>query len=526
LPTLAIFKYKAWRGFFVHVFLFSAAAALTHFNSIDKNKQWYGNYVKDTSYAVVRLTEPTVEKTNTYKATAVVEQIQNGDTSHATLGGVVLYFSKKSHQQLQLAYGQKLLLHTPIRAIKNAGNPGGFDYKRYMFFNKTTHQVFLQQQHYQLLPSDTGKGFYAGLFNTRDFILATLKEQLGASKRVLGIAEALLIGYKEDLDKDLVQAYSNTGVVHIIAISGMHLGLIYVCLVWLCARIPLIKRNKYAQVIIILSSLWLFSLLTGASASVLRSAVMFTCIVLGKHFFTQSSIYNSLAASAFLLLCYNPFFLWDVGFQLSYLAVIGIIWLQKPLERKLYFKNTVLQNIWKLTATTLSAQVFTLPACIYYFHQIPTSFLFTNLIAVPLSTIGLFGIIALLLVCKITFLKIALSKFVFVIVWAMNYLIDVFNKLPFSVIDNIHATAVTTLLLYGTSLLVCMALYKKEKRIAIYAGIVAFGFVAVYCTDILRFSKNKKIIVYNVNKHTGIDFIANKAYSFWGDSIIVKDEVI
>ena len=145
----------------------------------------------------------------------------------------------------------------------------------------------------------------AFIFSAQKYIINQLQKYLPADKNILGIAEALLIGYKEDLDKDLVQAYSNTGVVHIIAISGLHLGLIYVMLVWIFNLLPVIKNSKLLKVLLILGSLWFFSLLTGASASVLRSAVMFTCIVIGKNFFTQSSIYNSLAASAFVLLCYD-----------------------------------------------------------------------------------------------------------------------------------------------------------------------------------------------------------------------------
>lgn len=122
-----------------------------------------------------------------------------------------------------------------------------------------------------------------------------------------------------------MQAYSNVGVVHLIAISGMHLTLIYYFLLWLSAKIPFIKESKFARLILILFCLRFFSLLTGAPASVLRAAVMFSFIAIGDSFGKRNSIYNSLAISAFVLLCYDPFMLWDVGFQLLYLAVLGIV---------------------------------------------------------------------------------------------------------------------------------------------------------------------------------------------------------
>ncbi len=139
------------------------------------------------------------------------------------------------------------------------------------------------------------------------------------------IAKALLIGYKVDLNKDLVQAYSNAGVVHIIAISGLHIGIIYAILLWFFSVLPFTKKSRPLRLFFILTGLWLFVLLTGASPSATRAAIMFSFIIIGAAFNKTGSVYNSIAASAFLLLCFNPYFLWDVGFQLSYLAVLGIV---------------------------------------------------------------------------------------------------------------------------------------------------------------------------------------------------------
>ena len=170
----------------------------------------------------------------------------------------------------------------------------------------------------------------------------------------LGLAEALLIGYKDDLDKTLVQSYSNTGVVHIIAISGLHLGLIY----WLLNLLlkPLSKRKKWRWLrpIIAVSCLWFFSLLAGGISfhSSIRSHVYLYCcrqIVFAR----KTSIYNTLAVSAFFLLCYNPYWLWDVGFQLSYSAVLSIIIFMQPIYNLFYIKNKFLDFIWKLNAVTL-----------------------------------------------------------------------------------------------------------------------------------------------------------------------------
>lgn len=315
-----------------------------------------------------------------------------------------------------------------------------------------------------------------------------------------------------------MQAYSNTGVVHIIAISGMHLGLIYVGLVWLFSQIPYIKNSAIARVVLILTCLWLFSLITGASASVLRSAVMFTCIIIGKEFFKQANVYNSLASSAFLLLCYNPFLLWDVGFQLSYFAVVGIIWLQKPIQNLYYTKNKPLSYLWEMSSITIAAQILSLPMCIYYFHQIPTTFLFTNLICVPLSTTILFAEIALMCFASVPFVATIIGKFIYVLTWLMNFLISGFNDMPLSLIDKIYATPLTTWLLYVFVLVMGAALLEKNKFFFKLAIAIFLLFTCVWGFGKIKLTQQQKFIVYNVSKHTAIDFVSKNKYWFFGDN--------
>jgi competence protein ComEC len=306
----------------------------------------------------------------------------------------------------------------------------------------------------------------------------------------------------------------------------MHLGLIYVMLVWLFARIPVVKKSKLLQVVLILGCLWLFSVLTGAAASVLRSAVMFTFITVGKNFSKRSSIYNSLAASAFVMLCYNPYFLWDVGFQLSYLAVIGIIVFQRPIYNWLYIKNKWVDKIWELMAISLAAQVLTFPICIYYFHQFPNLFLITNIIAVPLSSVILFAEIGLIAVAWIPFVGVYLGKLIGWLVFAMNKIVLWVSYLPFAVWDKIPATVLTTWLLYAVVFGLSIWLLNKNKgafRITLYA-LLAFTVTQAY--QRWQIHKQQKLIVYNVQQHQAIDFVKGNNYQFLGDSIMLVDGVL
>jgi competence protein ComEC len=522
IPIDKRFRFQWLQGLIINAILFCIAIFLCRQKDIRNNKNWFGKNYNDSSTLIIRINEPPIVKEKSIKADAIVEAIIQNGIPQKVEGKLLIYFSKED-SILPPKYGDKILIQGGLQMIKNAGNPGGFNYSRYMIFQQTLHQVYLKKDKFIVLNAHSENKLYSFIFWARQAVINTLQKYIVGNKKVSGIAEALLIGYKEDLDKDVVQAYSNTGVVHIIAISGMHLGLIYVGLVWLFSRLPFVKRSTITRVILILGCLWLFSLITGASASVLRSAVMFTCIIIGKEFFKQASIYNSLAASAFVLLCYNPFLLWDVGFQLSYFAVVGIVWLQKPIQNLYYTKNKVIQYLWEMCSITIAAQILTLPICIYYFHQIPTTFLFTNLICVPLSTAILFAEIALVTCTFFSPLAMLIGKFIYVLTWCMNALIDFFNKLPLSLLDKIYATAITTWALYGFVFLIAAALLRRNKTLMKMALGFLLLFVGLWAYGKVELLQQKKVIVYNVSRHTAIDFVSTNKFWFYGDEEFKAD---
>jgi competence protein ComEC len=311
--------------------------------------------------------------------------------------------------------------------------------------------------------------------------------------------------------------------VHIIAISGLHLGLIYGMLLWLLNRIPFINKNEFVKALILLSCLWMFSLMTGASASVLRSAVMFTCIIIGNVMNRKASIYNSLAASAFLLLCFNPYLVWDVGFQLSYLAIIGIVWLQKPIQNLFSPNNIILLKIWEMSSITIAAQIITFPICVYYFHQFPNLFLLSNLIAVPLSTIILFAEIFLVIFYKISFLAKLISTFIFYAIHFLNETIVQINNIPFSIWDNIYANGWSTIFLYGVVVFgLCWILQHQKHflKLSLFCSLFFFGNQAFAEINALQ---QHRLIIYNHSHQLAMDFISKNKYHFFGDTSVEND---
>jgi competence protein ComEC len=525
LPLSVKFKLQSLQGILINLLLVIFGLLISWQKDVRHNNNWYGKFYKDTAYIIATINEPLTEKTKSYKADAAVESVIVNDSTFTGTGKLLLYFSKDSLAQ-QLHYGDKILIHKSIQPIKNSGNPGAFNYQRYAAFQQTFHNVFLKDKDWVVLTEKNINPFWQFIYSAKEKILFALQKNISNGKDELGIAEALLIGYTNDLDKDLVQAYSNTGVVHIIAISGMHLALIYVMLVWLFARIPVINKSKGMQVLLIVGCLWLFSLLTGGSASVIRSAVMFTFITIGKMFFKQSSIFNSLAASAFVMLCYNPYYLWDVGFQLSYLAVVGIVIFQKPIYNLFYIKNKWIDKIWQMFAITTAAQLLTFPVCIYYFHQFPLLFLITNLVAVPLSTIILYAEIVLVAFSWIPFVGIIAGKITGWLLALMNTFIVGVNNLSFSVWDKIPATLFTTLLLYAVVVFAAAWLLNKNRAMLRVAMFSLLGFVITHNLMAWKIKEQQKIIVYNVPQHKAIDFVTGNNYLFNGDSVLLEEGLL
>ncbi len=498
---------------------------ITWHKDIRNDTNWFGKEYRDSTILLIKIAEPLTKKPKSFKTVGEVNGFfVNGMLVRYT-GKMLLYFSKDSVAS-SIHYGDMILLNKPLQQIRNSGNPGAFNYERYAAFQQIFHNVYLKENDFVLLQNKKTNPFLTILFSARKYVIDVLQKYLPDDKNVIGIAEALLIGYKEDLDKDLVQAYSNTGVVHIIAISGLHLGLIYVMLVWIFERVPLVKRSRVLKMLMILFCLWFFALLTGGSASVLRSAVMFTCIVIGKNYFKKSSILNSMAASAFMLLSFNPYFLWDVGFQLSYLAVFGIVWLQRPIYQLLYLKNALLNYTWSMASVALSAQLITFPVCIYYFHQFPNLFLLTNLFAVPLSTVILFSEIFLISFSWIPFISILTGKLVGILVWSMNFIIETCNGLSFSLWDNIYSNIFTTWLLYICIFSFCFWLLDNKKK-GLKISLMAFiAFSFLHMSAKIKTAQQKKLVIYDVPQHQAVDFIAGDTYYTLGDSILLQDGLL
>jgi len=466
------------------------------------------------------LTEPPLPKEKSWKANATVQLVKNKQQLQKVDGSIIIYLQKNDSAPLP-AYGKTILFTKTLQPIINAGNPGGFDYKTFAARQGIFYQVFLKPGEYQILPGHAESHFQNWLYQCRDWVLRTIVHYIPGDAEK-GVAQALLIGYRGDLDKTLVEQYANTGVVHIIAISGMHLGMIFGLLLLIFKPLGNSRHMRLLRMMLILSCIWLFTLLTGAAPSITRAAVMFSILAIGQHWRRNISVYNTLAAAAILLLVFDPYVLWNVGFQLSFTAVLSIAIFYSPILKWWSPGNKLLKHLWQMMAVTMAAQLLTLPLAVYHFHQFPMYFLIANLVAVPLSGLALYGIILLLAVSfwhtGATLIGILVS---YSLAWLNAFIVWV-SDLPFTTISHIQMSILQTAIMYGILACFCWWWFKKSSN-ALLAGV---GFVALFfglrSWQFYETEAQQKLLIYNVPQHTGIDIIAGHQSIFIGDTELTE----
>lgn len=360
------------------------------------------------------------------------------------LGKILLYYSKENKEQLSV--GQEIWINKKIQSIQKSRNPYQFDYSEYLEKQNIFHQVFCNK----------GEIVKIKLIKNFDYYIQNLRLNLRNSftnhkydETIRSILDALLLGQRSYMDKETIDKYSKAGVIHILAISGLHIGVFYFFLAFVLKPIEKIKYGKTLKMIAILSLLWLFAFLTGLPASVTRAVTLFTFISIGNYYNQQNNVYNAVAVSALMLLIFNPNFIFDIGFQLSYAAVISILLFQ-PFYKRCYFtKNKIGIYFIDIILVSLAAQIGVLPLSLYYFNQLPLLFLVANIVVIPLaSCILIFGSFTLLLNFIFKPFALLCGKLLVIFISIMNSYITMISKIKNGIVENISFSAFLTILLY------------------------------------------------------------------------------
>jgi competence protein ComEC len=394
-------------------------------------------------------------------------------------------------------------------------NPGEFDYKSYLANHQVYYQAFLNQRQIHLVAQDQGNTFVSFALKLRKELVDKFYRYL-QDKDAAAFASTLILGYRAELSRELVEAYSKTGTMHVLSVSGMHVGIVFMVLSVVLKFMNKTQSTRLIRALLIILIIWFYALLTGFSAPACRASFMLSFIVLGKALNKTQNTYNLIAISAFFLLLYNPFYLVDAGFQLSYLAVTGLVYFHPKIYQALYVKNKLLDYVWSYCALSMAAQLATFPFSIYYFHQFPIYFLLSNLFIVfPVAIIMYAGIL---------FLFIPFPVVLYHVGQTLSWLIDFTNRilyyienLPFSSYDGIWINLAECVLICLFIICMCLGVTYGYRKLILPISILLILVCSSFSWNWIEHHNHHEIVFYNLRRKTGI------AYVFKGRSIIISD---
>jgi competence protein ComEC len=517
------FSSRYLKGIVYSALLFCLGVELVIAKTQLNQSNHFSYHIDSNSILEAKLLENFQGKANSNKTVLEIKSVINDTYKTSTQGKILAYFAKDSIGN-KLQYGDLILLKARVGEVSRPTNPEQFNYKYYLTLNNINHQVFVNNENYVSLNKSEANFLISFGNKLRDKLYSYLVAN-GVKGNQLKVASALLLGYREFLDKDLVKSYSSAGAMHVLAVSGLHVGIIFFLLKFTLGFLNRLRFGKYYFVVLILFCLWVYAMMTGFSPSVLRATTMFSFILIGEKLINRKvSIYNTLAVSAIVLLIYNPFLVFEVGFQLSYLAVVGIVYIQPKIYSLFYVPNKLLDKAWNITAVSISAQIATFPLGLYYFHQFPVYFFISNLVVIPAAILIFYLGVFLFITAPFGGISLVLGKVLNTIISVLNWTVKFTEELPYSLVKEIFVNRLETYLLYVLIVSFFMFLHKKRLRILYLCFTVCTVFIGLQFYEKINDSLRKDFTIYSINRSTAFEFsVGNKTY-FFSDSVLWNDD--
>lgn len=472
----------------------------------------------DTSVAhgyTVQLTQVPRETKNSIAAIGKISCVHGANYTKQSSVKIQLYFAK-SDTSRALRVNDEIAIYVQLQEIQSPKNPGEFNYKSVLHQRKILFSAYVPENKMKILSQDNNASLKVKFKGIQEALSFTLRKYI-VGKEEYSFASALLLGNKATLDRELKQHYIGAGAMHVLAVSGLHVGLIYLICNLVLRTISRFRDLRHFHPLLLILCIWIYALITGASPSVLRAATMFSFLTLGSSLKRHMNVYNTLAASALVLLLIQPTLITEVGFQLSYAAVIGIIFIQPKLYRLLHIKIWLLDKIWGLTTVSIAAQLATFPLSLYYFHQFPNYFWLSNLIVIPAATIIVGLGVVLFLVAWLPLLPELIGKTLYHLIHFTNKVVISINTLPYSKVTEISISLLETLMLYVMLVSCVLALHFRNKALLKLCGIAIILFCCFNTYQYILHRQQELLVVYSIKNHSSFELINGKEYQLFTD---------
>ena len=510
-----LFVFISWLSFFFIGIL------LIYGGDATKSNNYFEKHLNNTSKAILAIDKVLKPGNYHYKYMAEVLQIDHQKTT----GSVLINIEKDSIASF-FKIGDRILIKNKFIAIKESLNPHQFNYKNYLVKQGIHQQVYTTKQELLLL-DQTSTSFLGFIAAFRLKIQQSL-QQYDFSEDELAIMNALLLGQRQDISKELTANYSKAGAIHILAVSGLHVGIILWMLSFVLKPLERYKKGKVIKLVLVLLFLWFFAVLAGMSASVTRAVTMFSAIAIGQFYNKRNAVEHSLIFSMFILLLLKPLFLFDVGFQLSYLAVFGIIWVQPVFYQLWKPKYYIIDKGLQLITVSTAAQLGVLPISLFYFHQFPGLFFLSNLLIIPFLGVILGTGIIVLGLSYLTILPIFLVDIYGGIISILNRLVAFIARQEAFLFSDISFSFIKMFFSYLV-IIACFQFFLKRnaKRCLFFLSSVLV-FQSVFFYEKYHIEKNNEFIVFHKSRNSIVGIRTGSFLEVYNDmdSLVTKQNLL
>ncbi|AWX44000.1 ComE operon protein [Flagellimonas maritima] len=438
-------------------------------------------------------------KQNQYSQRYVVKVISL--ENRRSSGKIILSLpSDSTAKKFQL--DDELFIFSSVKTIAPPLNPHQFNYKKYLEKQGIYHQI--QGDPEAITLKDKASCTLRGLAaNLRERIILKLKKE-DFGKDELGVIQALLLGQRSDIPEETYNSYIDAGAVHILAVSGLHVGILLLLLQFLLSPLEWVPKGRTLKLALIVILLWSYAFVAGLSPSILRAVTMFSFFAYAMYLNRPTNSFNIVALSMLFILLIKPLFLFQVGFQMSYAAVFAIVWIYPKLQRFWFPKHYIVRKIWQLLSVSVSAQLGVLPISLFYFHQFPALFFVSNLMIVPflgfILGLGILVIVLSLLDCLPDFMVQIYNS----VIKSMNFIIDRVAHQEGFIIKNIPFDSVQMIL--GYLIIISLILFLSKPTFKYLAplllGIILFQGWTIW--DQFRLQGKESFVLLHKSKNTSL----------------------
>ena len=497
LLLLSIFKNRVVTTILSFGIFFFVGVSSVYFNNDRNYNNYYKKYLVKNSLVTFKVSK--VLKPSIYNDKYEVEVVKID--SKSTIGNILLNVKKDSANS-SLKVDELIISKAVFKELMSPLNPYQFNYKSYLAKQGMYQQLFVDSDEYKSLGygNSSLKGLAA---RCRTKIQKSLLKY-NFKNDELGVINALLLGQRQDISKELTTDYQKAGAIHILAVSGLHVGVILLILSFLFKPIERLKNGAFLKAFLIVLVLWAFAFIAGLSASVVRAVTMFTFLAIGLSFHKKNVVFFSLISSLFFLLIAKPMFLFDVGFQLSYLAVFGIIWIQPKLYAVWKPKFKMVDFFWQLFTVSIAAQVGVLALSIYYFQQFPTLFLLSNLVIVPCLMYILIGGVLVFLLALLNLLPQFFADIYGSVISLMNGFVSWISMQEQFLLKEISISLIMMVSIYvfifsGVQFLI----HRKAKKL-LYFLLAIFILQIIFLYELKENNDQKELIIFHKSRKSVI----------------------